>query len=709
MNAYHSPVVGSIIFGAPLLVWGALACLVPIIIHLVHRQRPRHQVFPAMRFLLASSKAATRAHRLKHLILLACRVLVVLLLVALLARTTWLPESAAISSAFLSTGNEPVCAAICLDNSASMSYRYQGRTRLKRAVQWATLLLKDTERFPSGSQILVLDGSAATVSDHGTTNRQEALEKLATVQQADHGRRVRPLLECACRKLRTAELDRREIYLLTDMTTQAWQGDPPAIPDQINAVYVLDVGREEHQNAALNEPIAPKRIISADRSERITIGLRTFDLTFDPVVELRVDGQTRDRQAVGPMGKNEQVDVTLTMPALDRGLHSMEISLQPDDAMGIDNSRFLSVRVGHPPEILVIAGRGNNEVGTLLAAMISPTAAEPSDQRFVVERTLVEQISQINLADRLAVVLADPDPLDTNDWTDLAEYVRTGGHLIVFPGPNTSLRTYAQDNKLLPAATLSLLKCPEPISMAVTDYAHPMLAELADPGIDSINDRMVFQRLTLADPREGASILVPFSDRAPAVLTRQVGSGQIILFATSPARTWSQLGSRAAPMIVMIHSLLNSLLSPPADALTVTVDDRLNTPADTKPNTQLERVADDTRQTIESSDDPRLPTQYVGNYHLRDKGGNSLLYYSVNTPESESDPTRITARALANKVPKGRIAIAENQQKLELADRKPHHGIEMTVPIGIILLALLVIETLLANRFYGKANDSTNR
>ncbi|UCD28569.1 MAG: BatA domain-containing protein, partial [Planctomycetota bacterium] len=70
---------GSMTFGAPMLAWGALACAIPVIIHLVLRQRPRRQVFPAIRFLMASNQASTRTHWIKHLLLMMCRMMLILL------------------------------------------------------------------------------------------------------------------------------------------------------------------------------------------------------------------------------------------------------------------------------------------------------------------------------------------------------------------------------------------------------------------------------------------------------------------------------------------------------------------------------------------------------------------------------------------------------------------------------------------------------
>src|SRR4029078_13682114 len=85
-------------FGAPILAWGAIACSVPILVHLLLRPRPRRQVLPTLRFLKEAYRSANRRHRPKRLLMLACRMALIALLVLFLARPASPPVSAARTS-----------------------------------------------------------------------------------------------------------------------------------------------------------------------------------------------------------------------------------------------------------------------------------------------------------------------------------------------------------------------------------------------------------------------------------------------------------------------------------------------------------------------------------------------------------------------------------------------------------------------------------
>ena len=68
------------------LVFGSGLMCLPIVLHLMMKQRPRHQVFPALQFLKQRQVANKRQIRLRHWILLALRLAAVGLIAALLAR-----------------------------------------------------------------------------------------------------------------------------------------------------------------------------------------------------------------------------------------------------------------------------------------------------------------------------------------------------------------------------------------------------------------------------------------------------------------------------------------------------------------------------------------------------------------------------------------------------------------------------------------------
>lgn len=73
-------------FLQPFLLWGLPLVLLPLIIHFFNRMRYKSMSWVGMDFLLRASRQSARRARLRHLLILLCRMLAVAALVFALAR-----------------------------------------------------------------------------------------------------------------------------------------------------------------------------------------------------------------------------------------------------------------------------------------------------------------------------------------------------------------------------------------------------------------------------------------------------------------------------------------------------------------------------------------------------------------------------------------------------------------------------------------------
>src|SRR5581483_971815 len=130
------------------LLTGLLLVGVPVLIHLIMRQKPRVLPFPAFRFLKQKHLINQRKLRLQHLMLLLVRMAIIASLCLALARPRLFSQRAA-------QGTERAVAAVLLfDTSPSMEYTSNGQTRLDEARQRARELLLE---MADGSQVAVLE------------------------------------------------------------------------------------------------------------------------------------------------------------------------------------------------------------------------------------------------------------------------------------------------------------------------------------------------------------------------------------------------------------------------------------------------------------------------------------------------------------------------------------------------------------------------
>src|SRR5262249_5873216 len=135
-------------FVHPLLLGGLLLVGIPVLIHLIMQQKPKHLIFPAFRFLVQRHRENQRRLKLRHLVLLLLRMALVALICLALARPKVFNDRINLGM------GQPVAVALVFDTSPSMEYLQGGKSRLAEAKQRALELLDD---LPGESRVAVFD------------------------------------------------------------------------------------------------------------------------------------------------------------------------------------------------------------------------------------------------------------------------------------------------------------------------------------------------------------------------------------------------------------------------------------------------------------------------------------------------------------------------------------------------------------------------
>src|SRR6266446_8606098 len=123
-------------FLVPLALGGLLLVAIPILVHLIMRQKPKTLRFPAFRFLVQRHRTNLRKLRLRHLLLLALRVGIIAVIFLALAQPLLQSSGPGLA------GDHPVAVVLVFDTSPSMNYKASdGATRLDLAKAQALKLL----------------------------------------------------------------------------------------------------------------------------------------------------------------------------------------------------------------------------------------------------------------------------------------------------------------------------------------------------------------------------------------------------------------------------------------------------------------------------------------------------------------------------------------------------------------------------------------
>ncbi len=708
-------------FVTPALLAGAALVAVPIVLHLIMRQKPKRLEFPALRFVAKRHETNQRRMRLRHLLLLLLRAGAIALLALALARPTLRWAGA------MGSQEAPVAAVLVFDAAPRMQYRAENRTRLEAASEFGLWLLG---QLPANSEIAVLDtrlGPSAFEVDLGS-----ARDRVRRLEPVAHSQPLTVVVDEALRLLAENDLANREVYVFTDLSRAAWPDDEAArLQDRLAAVpgaavYLIDVGMEQPSNYSLDELRLSAQVLSNRGTLAVETSLsriggageageRTVELIL---VDADGNEQRRSQQTVA-LEADQSERVEFRVGGLEVGTHQGAVRIAGQDALAEDDARYFTVEVQPPWRILVAAPEPADAYALYLTEALAPGVFRKRGQaRFACDVTSLDQLPGRSLDDYAAVCLLDPGPLEPATWKRLADFASEGRGVAVFLGRNAAAVDAfndAQAQAVLPGPLLRQARRPDgDVYLAPADYQHAVTAAFRGQA-DAVpwSAFPVFRYWQLGDPAPGASVVVPFSDGAPALIERAVGDGRAVTLTTPvsdrPHRNpWNLLPvGEAWPFLILANELAAYLVG--------SSEEQFNYTAGQTAALRLDPTQRRPRYTLSTPGGLKLPvtpdlnrnvllvsaTDEPGNYRAQAGGREGFdRGFSVNLDPRQTELRRIDEEQLRRLFGPFPFELARRRTELEGKQREARVGRELFTPLLLVLIIVLGAEHLVSNRFY---------
>lgn len=576
---------------APLALLGLLGLALPLIAHLLGRERPQKIRFAAVRFVAPREVVITQRRELRDWPLLLIRLLLLALFVLVLARPVVGSEAAVAVLA------EPHDAVILLDASASMELRVDGRSDRERALERLDTLL---DALPPGSRVglTISDprGPSVELSELGEGRARVRAATDGWMRSEDRGPRpgawtLAEALPRASAMLSDSQARPRVIYAIGDPTDRGL-GSLPELT--ASAVTVVGVPTRGLPGAAT--PLPPEHV-----------GLR--ELEWEPAPELEPNA-VRVHALVhryGPYaGEDEGLDADVLEVIAVLEIDNIEVArtrveLEPnadasaefthtldghgegdsdsdgrtrarvrllerdDDPFVVDDRRHVWLATTEVVEVLVVNGdpsetRANDEIFFLSTALGTSELAERMQLRGLALDQLEDRLrgdpGQDPLAGVDVLVLANVRALPAELAPRISARVAAGMGLWITVGDRVSATDYnARYGQLLPLLLREAIYTgtapgrteARGEGIAPVQLSHPIFAgattdAAADIDLGGTRARRMF--LLEPDARRGADIAVAFTSGAPALITREHVLGRVALLTTTIDRDWGDLPLR---------------------------------------------------------------------------------------------------------------------------------------------------------------------
>lgn len=636
----------------------------------------------------------------------------------------------------------PVAAVMLFDNSLSMQYGFESRTRLDAAREIA---LQHVRNLPSQSRVAVGEITSEAplrfqMDRSGAQDRIESLQlqpftrpmedRLAAafeLHREDAERQAKPAGDGGA----VPESVLREIYLFTDLAASAWRRDTSVRLQELLqkmpsvSIYLIDVGITSPQNVAVSglalssESLAAGNVlslrvtISATGTEPVTRSAELYvmneagkpikkgqssSLTIEPGGSAQAEFSLRD--LAGPMAQGE-------------------VRLTTGDPLAFDDVRSFTVQI-HPPRELLVVGDSRTDAEYVMNALAPPELVQLGRAPYRCRYASPSRLATEPLKRYAAVFLIDvPDP-GAAGWKALTKYVQEGGGLGLAVGPKVRNLAYLTPDALalLPAKLIKMTSYQPREFIDLDKLTHPLFQKFTEfkDGVMLITESPIAQ-FWRVEPFPESRVIHTYTyphRKDPAWLERTVGKGRVVMF-TSALRpgNWNNLPSDGQAgfvamnwfwaeylsqvMLLKFNYLAGELVSVP---LPPAPEDAAAGYLLRKPEKQqLPGEIPPGARSISPS--PRDLDQ-LGNYRVLGASQDSKFDsgFSINADPAESRLERIGTEDLDRILGKDRYSISRDIENLKRRVLQGRVGREAFPLIAIVLLAVFVGEHLVANFFY---------
>jgi len=624
-------------FLTPLFLAGLGALAIPVLVHLIQRERKRVVEFPSLMFVRRIPYQSVRRRRIRHWGLLALRLAAIALIVAAFARPFW-PQGAAATVA--ASGAREVV--ILLDHSASMGYGDHWQ-RAQDAARAAVRGLGAGDRAT-----LVLFAKNAEESMRATPDKVRLESAISTAKVTAGATRYGPAIKLGESILARSPVTRREAILISDFQKSGWSGSEEARFPEGMTLTTVPVGGKDTANLSVPSVSFGRTAFSGQERITVNAGLSNKgDAELKNVkVTLDVDGHEIESKAA-TIPAHASSSVTFTQFTLS-GPNVRGAVRAGTDALPADNVFNFVLNPSEPVSIAIV-DNGSSDASLFIAKAL----AIGTTPVFQIESTTVARATPATFEKRTVVILNDAVFPPAAAGGVLKKFVERGGGLLVVAGEHTTWPN--GEAELFPG------KLGAPVNrmsgrsgtLGYLDYSHPVFEVFKAPRSGDFSGAHMFEYRAL-EPGPSDRVIARYDDGAGAAVERKVGAGRVIVWAATLDDTWTDIAVK--PIFLPLVQQLTRYLAhyeQPQSWYTVGQVLDLNARGRNKPDRVVvtpsgQRLSHGMSGEGMPSDSGVLELNEQGVYEIRTTGASSARpeAFAVNLDPAESDLTPMDPQEL---------------------------------------------------------------
>lgn len=676
------------------LLFGLFAGLIPILIHLLNKQKLQIVDFSNVEFLKILQKQKMRKVKLKQWLLLLIRTLAILSMVFAFARPT--------IEGYFGTGIEShakTSVIIVLDNSLSSATKFQGEkalSKIKNKTKEIISFLKKGDDI----QIVLPNKNPEILPKIPTRNFTNLSTEVDLLNASDVEGNLSEAILTASELLANSSNLNKEIYVISDLQKNAF-GEKLKLGEQTK-LYFLPV-KSATENVSVSDVNLDSQILTKGKKVKVSAKVNNFspNLLADFFVQIFINGKRVGHQTLN-VAENSSSSVEFIFNLEESGIHEGYIEI-PDDALLEDNKVFFSFEVPDKARVLAVTNTKELEpdfLEILLKASENQAGILPK----VISSDL---INSENFADYNTVILSNVPEISVSVQSKLKSFVENGGGLVVFLGDRVDIKNY--NNGLVKELKLPEILNPlgnagqfeSYLTLREISFEHPIFEGVFDRKKPTIDSPKFYYAYRLKSKVENDQIM-KFSNSDTFLEEISRGKGKVLFFASALNLLWTDLPVKGIfpPLLSRSVSYLSFYKGSEKIAY-LTSDSELQFIGTTKEEQINSSVLTPSEKIVRINPQLRGSELKLTFDQVSEKGFYKFLVnekplksFAVNFPPTESNLEFLSQSDLENLIDGEFLWVVEDAS-LEDSILQSRFGFELWKYFLILTLLLLVAETLI--------------
>jgi hypothetical protein len=515
----------------PFLLFGSVALAIPVLIHLVRREKSEIIPFSSLMFLLKVPKRSIRQQKMKNLLLMALRLLILAFLVGAFARPYLTQPAKPVPNANSNRGT-----VLMLDNSYSMQYGDNFK-KLKTEAQKRIDSMRASDRMA-----IVAFNESASLLSRPTSDKNALKAVVDSIEPSFAGTRYYEAFTLADRVLGDFGGDQKQLIIISDFQRNGWnRSSRESVIGADVKTETVNLAVKDFNNVGIDSVIV-EQPTSFNRTYNGRVIARIHNYSKEkPVVVpaiITVDGKEVGRKQV-TVSANSTALAEFTGFDLRLGFLKGEVKLDIDDPLKVDNSFLFSIERREKLNVLVVdAGKAKQSL--YLKQAYTSSAELP----FEITIVTASAITPEELAKHQVVIINDVPRLPDKVRDKMDDLRKTGQGQLIILGENAEPGWWGSYAKL-PVKPLQRIYVAHDrgrpfVALTTYDRNHPIFKPFEKSTRVALNSAQ-FTAYFNVEARPGAVVLAKYEDGSPVIVESGKDDHGLLVFDSTVDSKWNDL------------------------------------------------------------------------------------------------------------------------------------------------------------------------